>query len=179
MDGLELFSRENKGLQEDIIDLQDQHSEGSRAYAELERSKRELEVEINTLQAQFEESESAVETEENKIIRIQMELNQIKSESDIRIREKEDDIENAKRNSARNIDSLQSSLDVEIKARSEAIRAKKKLEGDMADIEIQLAHATRQRTEFQRQVCAYFSGFISSLYTYAKLGLKYMLYYSS
>ena len=53
---------------------------------------------------------------------------------------------------ARNIESLQSSLDTEIKARSEAVRSKKKLEGDMADLEIQLAHANRQKSEFQRQV---------------------------
>ena len=41
---------------------------------------------------------------------------------------------------------------VYFKARSEAIRAKKKLEGEMADIEIQLAHSNRQKAQFQQQV---------------------------
>ena len=120
-----------------------------KAYTDLERAKRELEVEINTLRAHLEESEAAVETEENKILRTQMELNQCKNEFDIRLREKEEDIESAKRNAARNIDQLQNSLDVESKARSEAIRSKKKLEGEMADLEIQLAHSNRQKIEFQ------------------------------
>ena len=120
-----------------------------KAYSDLERAKRELEVEINTLRAHLEESEAAVETEENKILRTQMELNQCKNEFDIRLREKEEDIESAKRNAARNIDQLQNSLDVESKARSEAIRSKKKLEGEMADLEIQLAHSNRQKIEFQ------------------------------
>ena len=46
----------------------------------MDRMKRDIEVEIGQLQAQFEEAESAVECEENKIVRAQMELNQIKSE---------------------------------------------------------------------------------------------------
>ena len=129
--------------------MQEQQSEAMKAYSDLERAKRELEVEINTLRAHLEESEAAVETEENKILRTQMELNQCKNEFDIRLREKEEDIESAKRNAARNIDQLQNSLDVESKARSEAIRSKKKLEGEMADLEIQLAHSNRQKIEFQ------------------------------
>ena len=46
----------------------------------MDRMKRDIEVEIGQLQAQFEEAESAVECEENKIVRAQMELNQVKSE---------------------------------------------------------------------------------------------------
>jgi chromosome segregation ATPase len=152
MDALETVQRDNKILQEDIIDLQDQVSESIRSTSELERAKREMEVEINCFQAQFEESEAAVETEENKILRAQMDLNQIKTESEMRLREKEDDIDSAKRNATRTIDALQHSLDSEIKARSESIRLRKKLEGDFADIEVQLAHSNRQNTDFQRQV---------------------------
>ena len=46
----------------------------------MDRLKRDIEVEIDQLQAQFEEAEISVECKENKIVRAQMELNQIKSE---------------------------------------------------------------------------------------------------
>ena len=148
---MEGMKRDNKTLTEDIQDAQDQLSEAVKQIHQMDRMKRDIEVEIGNLQAQFEEAEAAVEAEENKIVRAQMELNQIKAEGDQRLKEKEDDIENAKRNSQRLVDSLQTSLDAEIKARSESIRAKKKLEGELADLEIQLAHANRVSSDACRQ----------------------------
>ena len=148
---MEGMKRDNKTLTEDIQDAQDQLAEAVKQIHQMDRMKRDIEVEIGNLQAQFEEAEAAVEAEENKIVRAQMELNQIKAEGDQRLKEKEDDIENAKRNSQRLIDSLQTSLDAEIKARSESIRAKKKLEGELADLEIQLAHANRVSSDACRQ----------------------------
>ena len=145
------MKRDNKTLTEDIQDAQDQLAEAVKQIHQMDRMKRDIEVEIGNLQAQFEEAEAAVEAEENKIVRAQMELNQIKAEGDQRLKEKEDDIENAKRNSQRLVDSLQTSLDAEIKARSESIRAKKKLEGELADLEIQLAHANRVSSDACRQ----------------------------
>jgi len=148
---MEGMKRDNKTLTEDIQDAQDQLAEAVKQIHQMDRMKRDIEVEIGNLQAQFEEAEAAVEAEENKIVRAQMELNQIKAEGDQRLKEKEDDIENAKRNSQRLVDSLQTSLDAEIKARSESIRAKKKLEGELADLEIQLAHANRVSSDACRQ----------------------------
>nr|CAO78752.1 myosin [Oikopleura dioica] len=148
----ETLMREVKQTQEELVDLQDQNSETQRHISELERAKRESEVELNQLQAQYEESEAAVEQEENKILRIQMELNELKNDYEIRIREKEDDIDSSRRNAQRSTDSLQNSLDAETKSRAEAIKGKKKLEGEMADVEVQLAHSSPQKNEFQRQV---------------------------
>lgn len=50
------------------------------------------------------------------------------------------------------LDSLQLSLDNEVKSRSEAIRQKKKIEGELADLEIQLAHANRISAEAHRHL---------------------------
>merc|ERR1712032_112758 len=46
---------------------------------------------------------------------------------------------------------MQTSLDSESKSRAEAIRTKKKLEGDFNDLEIQLGHANRQAAEATKQ----------------------------
>ena len=47
---------------------------------------------------------------------------------------------------------MQTTLDSESKARQEAVRMKKKMEGDLNDLEIQLGHATRQASEAQKNV---------------------------
>lgn len=52
-----------------------------------------------------------------------------------------------RRNQQRTIDTLQSTLDSEAKSRNEAIRLKKKMEGDLNEMEIQLSHANRHAAE--------------------------------
>ena len=56
-----------------------------------------------------------------------------------------------RRNQQRSIESMQTTLDSESKARQEAVRIKKKMEGDINDLEIQLGHANRQAAEAQKQ----------------------------
>ncbi len=47
---------------------------------------------------------------------------------------------------------MQTTLDAEIRARNEAVRVKKKMEGDMNEMEIHLNHANRQAVESQKMV---------------------------
>merc|ERR1712061_550911 len=106
--------------------------------------KRSLEQERNELQAALEEAEAAVETEEAKVLRLTVEMSQHKQDFERRLSEKEEEIDNTRRNGQRALESMQTSLDSESKSRAEAIRQKKKLEGDFNDLEIQLGHANRQ-----------------------------------
>ena len=48
------------------------------------------------LQAALEEAESALEAEENKVLRAQLELGQVKQEIDRKIAEKEEEFENTR-----------------------------------------------------------------------------------
>ena len=45
---------------------------------------------------------------------------------------------------------MQSNLDAEAKSRNEAVRLRKKMEGDLNEMEVQLNHANRQAAESQR-----------------------------
>lgn len=56
------------------------------------------------------------------------------------------------RNHQRTLDTMQTTLDAETRARNEAIRVKKKMEGDMNEMEIHLNHANRQAVESQKMV---------------------------
>lgn len=57
-----------------------------------------------------------------------------------------------RRNHQRAIDSMQTTLDAEAKSRNEAIRLKKKMEGDLNEMEVQLNHSNRLATESQKMV---------------------------
>ncbi|NXO86299.1 MYH1B protein, partial [Sitta europaea] len=94
----------------------------------------------------------SLEHEEGKILRLQLELNQVKSEIDRKIAEKDEEIDQMKRNHLRVVDSMQSTLDAEIRSRNEALRLKKKMEGDLNEMEIQLSHANRQAAEAQKNL---------------------------
>ncbi|XP_075375106.1 myosin heavy chain, skeletal muscle, adult-like [Mycteria americana] len=152
LDHLETLKRENKNLQQEISDLTEQIAEGGKAIHELEKIKKQIEQEKSEIQAALEEAEASLEHEEGKILRLQLELNQVKSEIDRKIAEKDEEIDQMKRNHLRVIESLQSSLDAEIRSRNEALRLKKKMEGDLNEMEIQLSHANRVAAEAQKNL---------------------------
>ncbi|KAL9833758.1 myosin heavy chain, skeletal muscle, adult-like isoform 2-T2 [Geothlypis trichas] len=152
LDHLETMKRENKNLQQEISDLTEQIAEQGKAIHELEKVKKQIEQEKSEIQASLEEAEASLEHEEGKILRLQLELNQVKAEIDRKIAEKDEEIDQMKRNHLRIVESMQSTLDAEIRSRNEALRLKKKMEGDLNEMEIQLSHANRQAAEAQKNL---------------------------
>ncbi|XP_076020732.1 myosin-16-like [Genypterus blacodes] len=147
LDQMETIRKENKTLTEEIKELVDQLGEGGRSVHELQKAKKKLEVEKEELHLALEEAETSLEVEEGKLVRVQLELAQVKADIDRRIHEKEEEFEVTRKNHARAVESLQASLEAETKGRAEALRMKKKMEGDLNEMEIQLEHANRNNTE--------------------------------
>ena len=56
------------------------------------------------------------------------------------------------KNHARAMDSMQASLESEQRAKAEALRIKKKLEGDINELEIALDHANKANSEAQKAI---------------------------
>uniref|UniRef100_A0A3P9JRR3 Myosin heavy chain 7 n=1 Tax=Oryzias latipes TaxID=8090 RepID=A0A3P9JRR3_ORYLA len=152
LDHLETMRRENKNLQEEVSDLTEQLGESSKNIHELEKLRKQLEQEKSEIQSALEEAEASLEHEEGKILRTQLEFNQIKAEIERKLTEKDEEMEQSKRNMQRTIDTLQSSLEAECRSRNEALRIKKKMEGDLNEMEIQLSQANRQAAEAQKQL---------------------------
>lgn len=59
-------------------------------------------------------------------------------------------ISRCSRNYQRTLESMQATLDAEAKSRNEAVRLRKKMEGDLNEMEVQLNHANRQAAESQK-----------------------------
>uniref|UniRef100_H2Z1P7 Myosin motor domain-containing protein n=1 Tax=Ciona savignyi TaxID=51511 RepID=H2Z1P7_CIOSA len=84
---------------------------------------------------------------QSRVLRLQLELTQVKADIDRKLQEKEEEFDSTRKNHQRAIESMQASLDVEIKSRTDAVRAKKKLESQLNDAEMQLDHANRNLAE--------------------------------
>merc|ERR1712136_21496 len=155
MEQLDVVKRENKNLADEIKDLLDQLGDGGRSIHELDKQRRRLEVEKEELQAALEEAEAALEQEENKVLRAQLELGEVRQEIDRKIQEKEEEFDNTRKNHQRAMDSLGASLEAEQRAKSEALRIKKKLESDINELEIALDHANKANSEGQKAIKRY------------------------
>uniref|UniRef100_A0A6Q2ZQ03 Myosin-7B n=1 Tax=Esox lucius TaxID=8010 RepID=A0A6Q2ZQ03_ESOLU len=152
IDHLETTKRENKNLLEEISDLSDQITQGGKTIHELEKMKKGLDMEKNEIQAALEEAEGTLEHEESKSLRVQLELNQVKADIERKLAEKDEELDNLRRNHQRALESMQATLDSECKSRNEAVRLRKKMEGDMNEMEVQLNHANRQAADSQKQL---------------------------
>merc|ERR1711992_333576 len=152
---LDVVKRENKNLADEIKDLLDQLGDGGRSIHELDKQRRRLEVEKEELQAALEEAEAALEQEENKVLRAQLELGQVRQEIDRKIQEKIEEFDNTRKNHHRAMDSLQASLEAESRAKAEGLRIKKKLEADINELEIALDHSNKANSEAHKSIKRY------------------------
>merc|ERR1712088_401642 len=152
---LDEVRRENKNLSNEIKDIMDQISEGGRSIHEIDKICKRLEAEKMELEAALSEAEGALEQEENKVLRAQLEPAQVRQEIERRIAEKEEEFASTKKNMGKGLDNMQSAVESESKAKAEALRMKKKLEGDVLDLECNLEHANAANAETQRNIKTY------------------------
>ncbi|XP_035695137.1 myosin-16-like isoform X1 [Branchiostoma floridae] len=152
MDTIDQLRRENGALKDECRDLSDQLSDSQKYVHELEKAKKRLDLEKEELLATIEELEASLEGEAAKVSRLQVEIVQVKSDCERRIAEKEEEFETTRKNLLRQLESLQASLEVETKAKNEAIRAKKKLEADLNELEVALDNATKANAEAKKTI---------------------------
>merc|ERR1711936_436191 len=155
LEQLDIVKRENKNLADEIKDLLDQLGEGGRSIHDLDKQRRRLEQEKEELQAALEEAEATLEMEENKVLRAQLELAQVRQEIDRRVAEKEEEFNNTRKNHARAMDSIGASIETEQRAKGEALRIKKQLEGEINELEIGLDHANKANSEGLKSIKRY------------------------
>jgi len=133
----------------------DQISEGGRSIHEIDKICRRLEAEKMELESALSEAEGALEQEENKVLRCQLELTQVRQEIERRMAEKDEEFLSTKKNMTKGIENMQSAVETESKAKAEAIRMKKKLETDVLDLESNLERANAANADTQRSIKTY------------------------
>merc|ERR1719197_1014966 len=142
-------------VKHEIKDLLDQLGEGGRSIHALDKQRRMLEQEKEELQGALEEAEATLEMEENRVLRSQLELANVRQEIDRRVAEKEEEFNNTRKNHARAMESLGASIEAEQRAKGESLRIKKQLEGEINELEIGLDHANKANSEGLKSIKRY------------------------
>uniref|UniRef100_A0A3P8WZ34 Myosin-7 n=1 Tax=Cynoglossus semilaevis TaxID=244447 RepID=A0A3P8WZ34_CYNSE len=155
LDHLETIKRENKNLQEEISDITEQLGEGGKTIHELEKVRKQLDQEKSEIQSALEEAECSLEHEEGKILRAQLEFSQIKAEIERKLAEKDEEMEQSKRNMQRTIETLQSSLEAECRSRKGQQDAQLQLDDSLRandDMKENIAIVERRNTLLQAEL---------------------------
>merc|ERR1712142_1419572 len=130
----------------------DQLTTGGKSLHEVVKAEKKIQNEAEQLKAALEEAEGALELEESRVLRLQLELTQTKADIDKRLAEKDEEFESTRKNHWLAIESMQTSMDLEVKARAEAARGKKKAEGQLSQLEMDLDRANKNAAEQSKTV---------------------------
>ncbi|KAI8508875.1 motor [Branchiostoma belcheri] len=152
MEALETTKKENKACQTEINDMNDQLAEIAKQIHELTKAKKRLETERDEQQNALDEAEGSLEIEQGKVVRVQLELAQLKGDIEKRLAEKEEEFEATRKHHLRAIESIEAQIEAENKGKVDALRIRKHLEGHLNDIEVQLTTANRANAEARKTI---------------------------
>merc|ERR1712142_1188697 len=130
----------------------DQLTTGGKSLHEVVKAEKKIQNEAEQLKAALDEAEGALEVEESRVLRLQLELTQTKADIDKRLAEKDEEFESTRKNHWLAIESMQTSMDLEVKARAEAARGKKKAEGQLSQLEMDLDRANKNAAEQSKTI---------------------------
>merc|ERR1712241_58089 len=156
----ELEMARNK-LQAKIVENEELVDVLATKVANAEKSKSRLASDLDDLSMEYERVHAAALITEkraknfDKVLRAQLGLAQVRQGIDRRVAEKEEEFNNTRKNHARAMDSLGASIETEQRAKGEALRVKKQLEGEINELEIGLDHANKANSEGLKSVKRY------------------------
>jgi len=152
MEQVDAMQRENRVLSDEVKDYMDQLCEGGKNMNDMAKKVKIYEMEKDDLQGALEEAEIALENAEGKVLKGQLELNQVKQDIDRKIQEKEEEFEATRKMQLVAMENMQASLEGEAKAKAEALRNKTKLESEINDLEITLDHANKANSDISMSI---------------------------
>lgn len=94
-----------------------------------------INVELSCCSSSFQEAEGQLEHEEQRVLRAQLELTQLKQELERRMNEKDEEVESQRKNHQRQLDALKQSLEEETRLKNEQVKQKKLVEGQVDELQ--------------------------------------------
>ncbi|XP_074647185.1 uncharacterized protein LOC141903116 [Tubulanus polymorphus] len=119
---------------------------------ELEKAKRALESQVEEQRAQLEELEDELQGTEDAKLRLEVNMQAIKTQYDRDIQAKEQEAEDKRKSLLKTLRELEEELEEERRQRSSAVSAKKKLEVDFKDMEGQLEMSNKLKDDALKQL---------------------------
>lgn len=147
------LQRENKQLSDQLREANQALKEANRELSELKAQVSQLVAERDSLASALKDTEDALKDAEQKLAAANAALDRLRAEMEQRLREKDEELENIRRSSARAIEELQRTLvEVETRYKTEITRIKKKFEVEIRELSDALDNANRASAEYLKQV---------------------------
>jgi len=144
--------KENRALAAEVASLKESMSDGGRSNAEVEKIQRKLGMENEELVLALGEAEGALQQEEAKLLKLQMEHAALKSSSDKRYADKENELDASRKNQQRQIQALQATIDAELKLKADMQKERGNVENTILDLEAALDGATKNTGDYQKTI---------------------------
>jgi len=142
------LARENRQLSEALREAQSANKDLGRQVQELTTIRVQLEGERDSLAAELADTRDALKDAQARLDAANSALSQLRSEMEVRLREKDDEIENIRKSGQRALDELQRTIvEIETRYKAELSRLRKKYDSEIREYEIQIE--TLQRTNME------------------------------
>ncbi|XP_035254581.1 myosin-11-like [Anguilla anguilla] len=144
--------RSNKALRAEMEDLVSSKDDVGKSVHELEKAKRGLEAQVEEMLVQVEELEDELQAAEDAKLRLEVNMQALKGQHERDLQAREEQGEEKSRHLLKQVRELEINLEDERKQRAVMAAAKKKLEGDLKDLEDQVEMSSRGHDEAVKQL---------------------------
>jgi len=118
----------------------------------LYKVKQRLEYEKEELHNVIADLEEKFKLETDKVAKLQVEIQNVRVSMEKALRAKEEELEKMRRDLLREMEQIQSNLEIEIKLKNDALKIKKKLEMEYKELEYTLETANKTIADYLREI---------------------------
>uniref|UniRef100_A0AAR2KSA1 Myosin, heavy chain 11b, smooth muscle n=1 Tax=Pygocentrus nattereri TaxID=42514 RepID=A0AAR2KSA1_PYGNA len=148
----EELERVNKALRTEMEDLISSKDDVGKNVHELEKAKRLLEAHVQEMRTQMDELEDELQAAEDAKLRLEVNMQALKAQFERELQGRDEQGEEKRRQVVKQLRDMEAELEDERKQRNSLAAARKKLEGDVKDLEDQIDALSRSRDEAVKQL---------------------------
>merc|ERR1712168_843250 len=141
-----------KHAQDEVAELADALRAKDATIADLYKVKQRLEYEKEELHNVIGDLEEKFKLETDKVAKLQVEIQNVRVTMEKALRAKEEELEKMRRDLLREMEQIQSNLEIEIKLKNDALKIKKKLEMEYKELEYTLETANKTIADYLREI---------------------------
>jgi len=152
LEAIEALRRDLKHAQDELAEVGEALRAKDATIADLYKVKQRLEFEKEELHNVIADLEEKFKLETDKVVRLQAEIQNVRVTMEKALRAKEEELEKLRRDLLREMEQIQSNLEIEIKLKNDALKIKKKLEMEYKELEYTLETANKTIADYLREI---------------------------
>lgn len=148
---LEEVERSRRQLQVELDELVNNQGTTDKNVHDLEKAKRSLESQVVEQRTHIEELEDELQIAEDAKLRLEVNMQALRTQHERDLQARDQQSEEVRRTFLRQVRDLEGELEDERKQRSAALTARKKIEADFNELQLQMENGNKQRDDLIKQ----------------------------